>query len=127
MSQDTRLKSVDNDADAVSVARKHLDKDPRVDFIVADGVDYLRTLQDMESYDLIFADTWPWKYNHLNLALNILKKGGCYVIDDMLPQPNWPHDHPTKVTALLKSLENLDGYQMTSLCWSSGIVLLVKE
>lgn len=127
MSQDALLKSVDNDAKAVSVARKYIGTDPRVDFTVADGGEFLKALQVGEPFDLIYADTWPGKYHHLDLALNLLKKGGCYVIDDMLPQPNWPDDHPPKVKALLHTLENLDGYQLTSLCWSTGIVLLVKE
>ena len=45
----------------------------------------------------------------------------------MLPQPNWPEDHPPKVAALLETLNTLEAYQMTRLCWSTGMILVVKE
>ncbi|MBT5926789.1 MAG: SAM-dependent methyltransferase, partial [Verrucomicrobia bacterium] len=72
-------------------------------------------------------DSWPGKYNDLELALNVLNRGGFYVIDDMLPQPNWPEDHPPKVAALLNTIDALEGYHLTRLCWSTGIILVVKE
>jgi predicted O-methyltransferase YrrM len=52
-------------------------------------------------FDLVFADTWPGKYTNLTEALGLVAVGGLYVIDDMLPQPNWPEGHPAKVTTLV--------------------------
>lgn len=49
------------------------------------------------------------------------------VIDDMLPQPNWPADHPPKVAALLEALDSTEGIDIVKLCWSTGIVLGVKH
>ena len=37
------------------------------------------------------ADTWAGKYENLELALNLLGRGGMYVIDDMEPQPTHGH------------------------------------
>jgi hypothetical protein len=31
----------------------------------------------------------------------MLKPGGLYVIDDMLPQPNWPEGHAAKAEVLI--------------------------
>lgn len=127
MSLDSFLKSVDNDAQAVAVAEKYIGDDCRIELIVGDGVDYLKSLQGRETFDLIFADTWPGKYYDLELALHLLNSGGFYVIDDMLPQTNWPDDHPPKVAGLVKSLNAKDGYQITRLCWSTGIIMVVKK
>lgn len=45
----------------------------------------------VESMDLIFADTWPGKYKHLEGTLSLLKKGG--LIDDMIAQDNWAYGY----------------------------------
>lgn len=127
MSEDSVLETVDNDGDAVAIAKRFLGHDPRIRFSVEDGVTFLKSLQGKSRFDLIFADTWPGKYNDLDLALNLLNRGGFYVVDDMLPQLNWPEEHPPKVDALLKTLDALEGFQLTRLCWSTGMILLVKE
>jgi predicted O-methyltransferase YrrM len=54
------LVSVDVDAVVQDVAREHL-RDERLRFLLADGLDYVRE-QAPESFDLIFADAWPGKY-----------------------------------------------------------------
>ncbi|MDP8981307.1 MAG: hypothetical protein M3O35_12040 [Acidobacteriota bacterium] len=43
--------------------------------------------------------------------------GYFYVIDDMLPQPNWPDYHLPKVSALIATL----------VAWVSGIVVAVRK
>ena len=53
------------------------------------------------SFDLIFADAIPGKYEHLNETLALLRRGGLYVVDDMLPQPTWPKDHAPRATGVL--------------------------
>jgi len=44
----------------------------------------------------VFADALAGKYDGLSEALCVVKAGGFYVIDDMLPQPNWPDGHAPK-------------------------------
>jgi predicted O-methyltransferase YrrM len=41
-------------------------------------------------HDLIYADAWPGKFTDLDQALALLRIGGIYFIDDLLPQSNWP-------------------------------------
>lgn len=70
---------------------------------------------------------WVGKYSHLEQALNLLKIGGLYVVDDMLPQPNWPSvDHATKVQELISTLENTEDLVLTKMNWSTGIVIATK-
>jgi predicted O-methyltransferase YrrM len=76
---------------------------------------------------MIFADTWAGKYTHLEQALQVLSAGGLYMIDDMLPQSNWPEGHDLKVTELLASLENRRNLQITKLSWASGVVIATKR
>ncbi|MFN7930642.1 MAG: hypothetical protein U0Y68_22510 [Blastocatellia bacterium] len=48
------------------------------------------------------------------------------MIDDLLPQPNWPSDHPPKVAQLLATLEHRADLQFTKLCWSTGLLIAAK-
>ena len=121
----SRLDSVDNDPEATAVARRHLGGDPRAKWHLADGADFLAGAPP-SSADFIFADAWPGKFTHLDLALSKLRPGGIYLVDDLLPQPNWPADHPPKVSALIAQLESRAGFLATRLDWASGLMLLVR-
>jgi predicted O-methyltransferase YrrM len=77
----------ENDAALVAIAQEHLGKDSRVEFHVEDGGAFIENLSSRkERFDMIFADTWAGKYTHFEEAMQFLKPGGLYVIDDMLPQ-----------------------------------------
>src|SRR5689334_25145131 len=56
-----------------------------------------------QKFDYIFADTWHGKYLLLDEVLSMLNRGGLYIIDDMLPQPNWPEGQDRKSTRLNSS------------------------
>jgi predicted O-methyltransferase YrrM len=121
----SRLDSIDNDPKSLGVARRHLESDPRVRFHLGDGAVFLAGLAPGH-FDFIFADTWPGKFTHLDLALSRLRPGGIYMVDDLLPQPNWPEDHAPKVSALLSELEGRPGFHATKLAWASGLMVLVR-
>ena len=80
-----------------------------------------------EMFDLIFADAMPGKYEVLDKALALLKPGGLYVIDDMLPQENWPESHAGKVPALVADLASRNEFRLVSLAWSSGLVVVARR
>ena len=80
-----------------------------------------------QQFDFIFADTWAGKYTHFKAALHALKSGGFYIIDDMLPQPNWVEGHELKVAALIAELENSQDLLLTKLNWASGIIIATKQ
>jgi predicted O-methyltransferase YrrM len=126
MSADATLDTVDNDAGCVAVARRHLGHDPRLRFHLADGSEFLRTLRD-ERFDLIFADTWPGKFTDLDSALALLRPGGLYVIDDLLPQPNWPVGHAEKMPLLIQALSQRDDFLLWPLEWDTGIIVAARK
>jgi predicted O-methyltransferase YrrM len=119
------LLSVENDEQLQSVARRHLGHDRRVTFVTADAESFLTGLQD-QRFDFIFADTWAGKYLQLEQALSLLPIGGVYVIDDMLPQDNWPEGHDAKVEQLLVRLAGDRRFQLVKMSWASGIVVAVR-
>ncbi|UAJ74563.1 class I SAM-dependent methyltransferase (plasmid) [Synechocystis sp. PCC 7339] len=125
MDHDSSLITVDNDESLLSILRKHLGHDSRLKVVCADGDDYLRSLY-LETFDFIFADTWSGKYRLLDETLKLLKPSGLYVIDDMLPQPNWPEGHGEKVADLIAKLERNENIRMTKMSWASGIILVTK-
>ncbi|MEX2301827.1 MAG: class I SAM-dependent methyltransferase [Bryobacterales bacterium] len=120
------LTTVESEARFQGIAKKHLDEDdPRVHFVQTDAADYLSGAESSR-FDLIFADTWAGKFTHLNEAIALLKPGGLYVIDDMLPQPSWPEDHGKKVALALEELAARADVLVTRLNWATGIILAVK-
>ena len=126
MDADSRLMTVDTDAACVEIARRHLGQDNRVEFHVMNGSAFLAGLTDRQ-FDLIFADTWPGKFWDLDAALALLRSGGFYVIDDLLPQPNWPEGHAPKVDALIRDLAGRTELTICPMAWSSGLLLAVKS
>lgn len=118
------LTSVDIDPLVQEIAREAL-TDDRLRFVLADGLDYVRE-QASESFDLIFADAWPGKYEGLDETLALLRRGGLYVIDDMQPQPNWPDGHQARVDDLIGRLESRSDLVVTCLSWASGLIVGAK-
>jgi predicted O-methyltransferase YrrM len=125
MDADSRLDTVDTDPSVVAIARTHLAGDPRVTFHVTDGADFIRQAPQAQ-FDLIYADAWPGKFTHLDETLALLRVGGIYFIDDLLPQPNWPEGHAPKVPALIDAIERRPGFVTVKLSWASGLMLAVR-
>jgi predicted O-methyltransferase YrrM len=126
MDAGSTLISVDTDAQVQAVAHECLGSDPRLSLVTEDGAAFLRR-QPPQSFDLVFADAMPGKYEALDDALAVVKSGGFYIIDDMLPQPNWPGGHAEKVPVLLDRLTNDHRFVVASLTWASGIVVAVRQ
>jgi predicted O-methyltransferase YrrM len=125
MDSESHLTTVDNDESLLSILKRNLGADPRLKVVCSDGDDYLHSLRG-EHFDFIFADTWAGKYRLLHEALELLNPAGLYVIDDMLPQPNWPEGHAEKVADLVATLEQMEGFRVTKLSWASGVILATK-
>ena len=126
MDSASTLVTIDNDAKVVEVARRHLGRDPRVTFQVMDGSEYLERAEPLQ-FDFIYADAWPGKFLHLDLTLSLLKFGGIYLVDDLLPQSSWPEGHASRVPVLISDLQNRQGFVSTQLAWASGLMMLVRK
>ncbi len=126
MDDESTLISLDNDETLLNVAKENLGIDRRLTLICTDGNEWLKRNAKMR-FSFIFADTWPGKYMMLEETLAMLAPGGIYIIDDMLPQANWPEGHAEKVANLLSTLDARDDMVVTKMHWASGIVLVVKK
>ncbi len=125
MDGSSQLDSVDNDAVAQTIARQHLAEDSRVVFHLEDGAQFLLR-QTPGSYDFIYADSWPGKFTELDAALSLVRVGGFYFVDDLLPQQNWPDGHAAKVLTLIEELLGRPSFAAVNLACSSGLMLLVR-
>jgi predicted O-methyltransferase YrrM len=126
MDSASRLVSVDIDARVQAIARELLGADSRVSFELADGREFIRS-QPHGSFDLLFADAWAGKYDGLDDALALVRPGGFFIGDDMLPQANWPDNHQERAEGLVTYLEGLQGWTTVTLCWGSGFVIAVRS
>ncbi|BAJ31875.1 MULTISPECIES: class I SAM-dependent methyltransferase [Kitasatospora] len=126
MDPTARLTSVELDAEVAAVAAGRLGADPRLELVVGDGAELIDALEP-GGFDLVFADTWPGKFHHLDQALALLAPGGTYLIDDLLPQPTWPDDHAAAVVALVERLTGDPGLHATYLDCSTGLLLATRR
>ncbi|GAB2984965.1 hypothetical protein GCM10027049_24060 [Mucilaginibacter puniceus] len=119
------LYTVDNSAHWQKVAKAIFAADERINFYTEDGNNWLVNYKG-EQFDLIFADAWPGKFGNLNTALKLVKPGGFYLIDDLLPQPNWPEGHQQNVDRLVNDLQNRTDFVYTPFNWSTGLMLFTR-
>jgi len=123
--ESSRIISIDINADFQQVAIDTFSDDLRISIDTADGNEWL-TFYDGEQFDLIFADAMPGKFEVLDQTLELIKVGGFYLIDDLLPQPNWPEGHSSKVDALVETLKKRSNFVQTTFNWSTGLMLFTK-
>lgn len=125
MDETATLVSIETDEALQKVAREILGSDSRLSLVLEDGASYLRK-QPPQSFDLVFADAMPGKFESLNDALAVVKPGGFYIIDDLLPQPNWPDGHGVKVDNLMYHLSADPRFAMLPIVWASGVAVLTR-
>ena len=126
MDENATLLSIDNAPEFLAIARQWLGADTRLTLVGSDGAAWIAQ-NGHEKFDYIFADTWHGKYLLLDETLAMLNPGGLYILDDMLPQPNWPDGHQEKAARLLQTLEAREDLLLTSQAWATGIIIGVKR
>ncbi len=126
MSADSTLITVDTDPEAQAIAVQFLGKDDRLELVTVDASEYLASLPG-QSFDLVFADAMPGKYEGLDQSLALVKPGGFWIADDLLPQPNWPPGHAARIPDLLEKLAENSEFAMLPLLWGSGVVVAVRK
>ena len=126
MDSNSTLISIDNDEKFLNIAHKYLDQDKRLKLVLSDGEDWVKSNLG-QKFDYIFADTWHGKYLLLDEVLEMLNRGGLYIVDDMLPQPNWPDGHQEKAVKFVEYLESRSDLFVTKQHWATGIIIAVKK
>ena len=128
MDADSRLVSVELEDVLQRIARATFDDDPRVEWVLGDGSEWLReAVARPERFDVVFADTWPGKYHDRDLAMELVKPHGWFVLDDLYPQPGWPDGHQANVDRLIADMQSVDGWRTEFLPWGSGLMLCVRD
>ncbi|MFJ5229452.1 O-methyltransferase [Kitasatospora sp. NPDC088391] len=120
------LLSVELDPAPAAVAARVLGADPRLELVVGDGAELIDRLAG-QRFDLVFADTWPGKFHHLDQALDLLAPGGLYLVDDLFPQPTWPADHAGAVAELRERLHADPRLHTVELDCSTGLLLATRR
>ncbi|WP_161889266.1 O-methyltransferase [Pontibacter russatus] len=126
MDNNSTLISIDSEPKFLEIARRFLGNDERLHPIETDGGEWVENNKH-QKFDYVFADTWHGKYLLLDEILSMLNKGGLYIIDDMLPQPNWPEGHHEKAIRLVADLESREDLLLTKQVWATGIIVAVKK
>ncbi len=121
-----KLTSVDVNPEHQQVAREFLGDDSRLNLVLEDGLEFLRR-QPAASYDFVFADAMPGKFEGLEDCLRRVKPGGFYIVDDIIPQAKWPEGHAERVPRLVNHLARDDRFAIVPLSWASGIIVAVRR
>ena len=126
MDANATLASVDSEPNHQQVARDLLGQDSRLRLVLEDGHQFLKR-QPAASYDFVFADAMPGKFEALENCLGVVKPGGYYLVDDMLPQVKWPAGHAEKVSHLVNLLAGDNRFAIVPLYWATGIIVAVRR
>jgi predicted O-methyltransferase YrrM len=118
--------SLDNDAVLVAIVQECFKTNKNVHIHCVDGGEWINSYKGPK-FDVIFADTWPSKYSHLEATLHLVKDGGFYVVDDMMEQPNWPQGHDQKAGDLRAYFLAHKDFYVTEIAWSTGMMLGAKR
>jgi predicted O-methyltransferase YrrM len=79
-----------------------------------------------KTFDFIFADMRPGKFEYLDETLELLAPGGLYIIDDLLMLSSWAESHVSSVYRLISTLEQRKDLRITKLNWSVGLIIAAK-
>ncbi len=136
MDERARLETVELNADLTSIAKEHLGSDERLTIYKEDGLEFLKRTQG-QTYDLIFADTFPGKIDSPELALNLVAPGGFYIIDDL--NLAWQERDEIENSddfilniwqgqrRVIEVLEAREDFICTKLRWSTGLMVCTKK
>jgi predicted O-methyltransferase YrrM len=127
MNAQSRLTTVDKNENRTAIARRFLGHDSRITFITMDGIAFIDSMKAQgKTFDFIFADMQPGKFEYLDETLELLAPGGLYVIDDLLMLSSWGETHVSKVYHLISTLEKKEDLRITKLNWSVGLIIAAK-
>jgi predicted O-methyltransferase YrrM len=127
MDAHSSLLTVDFEERTTAIAKRFLGSDPRVTFVSMDGSAFIEAMhKEGKTFDFIFADMPPGKFELLEETLGLLRAGGIYIVDDLLPLPSWEAAHAPRVARLIEKLEQRQDLRLTKLNWSTGILIVAK-
>lgn len=126
MDAGSELTTIDNDPKLSEIARSYFGSDERINIICQDGAEWIKGYHG-KKFDLIFADAWPGKYSEIEETLELVNTGGFYIVDDLLPHPNWPEGHQEKVNKLTEYLQYREDFNVTKMNWSTGVIIGTKK
>ena len=136
MDAKARLETVEMNPDLTAIAKEHLGSDKRLEIYTEDGLRFLKRAQG-QTYDLIFADTWPGKIDQPELALNLVAPGGFYIIDDLnlawqeRDEIENPDDFILNIwqgqRRVIEVLKARADFICTELRWSTGLMVCTKR
>ena len=127
MDAQSRLTTVDKNENHTAIARRFLGHDSRITFITMDGIAFIDSMKAQgKTFDFIFADMQPGKFEYLDETLELLAPGGLYIIDDLLMLSSWGETHVSKVYHLISTLEKREDLRITKLNWSVGMIIAAK-
>lgn len=123
MSHKASLITIDRDESTQKIAKHSIGLDSRITFKCCDALEFLKE-QKKASYDLIFADALPGKWEYMEETISLLKPGGLYVVDDMLPFDDWPDYQYPKALENIETLKSIKNINTVGLHWSTGLVIV---
>lgn len=119
---DVRVTTVDVDTATAAIARAAA----WPSFVTLRTADVLAVLDELGSFDLIFADAQGGKWTGLDRTIAALRPGGLLLVDDMTP-PTWLDDaHRAHTARVRTTLLEHPGLHSVELACGSGMILAAR-
>ncbi len=125
MAEDASLTSIEPDLELAGVARRFLGRDQRFELLSGPLEAQLAGLA--ADFSLIVASTPHDLAGNLREALQLLRPGGLFVVGGVGEHEGWTAAERSAAQTLVSRLEVLQDVQLTSLDWSSGVLLACRK
>ncbi|MDQ1445047.1 MAG: hypothetical protein QOI20_1511 [Acidimicrobiaceae bacterium] len=120
---DAEIVSVESDP-AVAALVVAVDWPPFVRLVEGDVLD---VLEDLGTFDLVFADAQGGKWEGLDRTIAVLRPGGVLVVDDMRPLSSWSDGQRSKKEMVRRTLLRHPDLDAIELDLGTGVIMSTRH
>jgi predicted O-methyltransferase YrrM len=85
-----------------------------------------QAIEPLGSFDLVFADAAPFKYDHIERVVEVLRPGGLLVVDDLEATPRTTELQRGEIDALRQTVLRHPELNAVELEWATGLLVAAK-
>ena len=120
---DVEVISIEADATLAAGLASH----PWPPFVRLETVDAAAALPGLGSFNLVFADAAPHKYEGMEAVIAALRPGGQLIIDDVSVSPRTQPPQREAIAALRRTILGHPALLAVELAWATGVLIAARR